>query len=342
MPELRKDPVIGRWVIISTERSKRPGDLAPEMQDGDSAGPVSCPFCAGNEHMTPPEILAYRDPGSLPNGPGWHTRVTANKFPALKIEGDLDRQGIGMFDRMNGVGAHEVIIESPHHDRRTEDLDHGQVVRVLTAYRERIEDLEKDPRLRYILVFKNQGKAAGASLAHPHSQIIATPIIPKDVKEKLDCAKSFYDFKERCIYCDVVRQEEMMKERVVAESEYFLAFCPFAPRFPFEVWVIPKRHMCAYTDITPDEMDNLASVMKEVLSRIGRSLNKPPYNYLLHTAPNRVPRKGHWHTLGNDFHWHIEIMPRLTRVAGFEWGSGFYINPTPPEEAARFLREVTL
>ncbi|MBI5189352.1 MAG: galactose-1-phosphate uridylyltransferase [Nitrospirae bacterium] len=342
MPELRKDPVIGRWVIISTERSKRPGDLAPEMQDAESAGPVSCPFCAGNEHMTPPEILAYREPDSRPNGPGWLTRVTANKFPALKIEGDLDRQGIGMFDRMNGVGAHEVIIESPHHDRRTEDLDHEQVVRVLTAYRERIEDLEKDPRLRYVLVFKNQGKAAGASLTHPHSQIIATPIIPKDVKEKLDGAKSFYDFKERCIYCDVVRQEESMKERVVVDSEHFLAFCPFAPRFPFEVWVIPKRHSCAYTDIANEELDDLASVMKEALSRISKSLNRPPYNYLLHTAPNRIPRKGHWHTLGNDFHWHIEIMPRLTRVAGFEWGSGFYINPTPPEEAAKYLREVVL
>lgn len=341
MPELRKDPVIGRWVIISTERSKRPGELAPDEKDSDS-GPASCPFCTGNEHMTPPEIIAYRDPDSRPDGPGWQTRVTANKFPALKIEGDLDRQGIGMFDRMNGIGAHEVIIESPHHGMRTEELGVEHTVRVLTAYKERIEDLEKDPRLRYVLVFKNQGRAAGASLAHPHSQIIATPIIPKDVKEKLDGAKSFYDFKERCIYCDVVRQEATMKERVVVDSAHFIAFCPFAPRFPFEVWVMPKRHMCAYTDITGDELNDLASVMKEALSRIGKSLNRPPYNYILHTAPNRIPRRGHWHTLGNDFHWHIEIMPRLTRVAGFEWGSGFYINPTPPEEAARYLREVEL
>jgi UDPglucose--hexose-1-phosphate uridylyltransferase len=339
MPELRKDPVIGRWVIISTERAKRPTDFiaaAPEEEKGDDG---LCPFCPGNESMTPPEILSYREPGSPPNGTGWHIRVTANKFPALRIEGDLDRQGLGMFDKMNGVGAHEVVIESPRHDVRLEELEREQVVMVLRAYRDRIEDLEKDPRFRYVLVFKNHGRRAGASLAHPHSQIIATPIIPKDVKEKLDGAKSFYDFKERCIYCDMIRQEQEMGERVVIESGHFLAFCPFAPRFPFETWIMPKRHDCAYTEIEPDELDDLAAVLKDALLRIGRSLNNPPYNFILHTAPNRVPRKGHWHTLGQDFHWHIEVMPRLTRVAGFEWGSGFYINPTPPEEAARFLRE---
>ncbi len=342
MPELRKDPVIGRWVIISSERAKRPTDFVAEDKDGENDKAASCPFCPGNESMTPPEIFAYREPGTKPDGPGWYTRVTANKFPALRIEGDLERQGIGMFDKMNGVGAHEVVVESPYHEKRLEDLDLIQVTRVLNAYKERIEDLEKDPRLRYVLVFKNQGKTAGASLAHSHSQIIATPIIPKDVKEKLDGAKSFYDFKERCIYCDVIRQEQAMQERVVVETGGFIAFCPFAPRFPFEVWIMPKRHSCAYTDITSDEVEDLASVMKEVLQRIGKSLKLPPYNFILHTAPNRIPRRQHWHTLGNDFHWHLEIMPRLTKVAGFEWGSGFYINPTPPEEAARYLREVKL
>ena len=340
MPELRKDPVIGRWVIISTERAKRPADFFQD--EGEPGGGGACPFCPGNESMTPPEIRAFREPGSPPDGPGWYTRVTANKFPALRIEGDLDRQGIGMFDKMNGIGAHEVVIESPMHDTRLEDMETAQVARVLMAYKDRIEDLEKDPRFRYVLVFKNQGRAAGASLAHPHSQIIATPIIPKDVKEKLDGAKSFYDYKERCVYCDIIHQEQTMQERTVRETEHFLAFCPFAPRFPFEVWIMPKRHACEYTEIEQAELDDLAGLMKDVLLRIGRSLNRPPYNYILHTAPNRIPRKGHWHTLGNDFHWHIEIMPRLTRVAGFEWGSGFYINPTPPEEAARYLREVNM
>jgi UDPglucose--hexose-1-phosphate uridylyltransferase len=340
MPELRKDPVIGRWVIISTERAKRPVDFVHDEGETENGG--ACPFCPGNEYMTPPEIKAYREPGSQPNGPGWYTRVTANKFPALRIEGDLDRQGIGMFDKMNGIGAHEVVIESPVHNSRLEDMELPQIVRVLSAYRDRIEDLERDPRFRYVLVFKNHGRAAGASLPHPHSQIIATPIIPKDVKEKLDGAKSFYDYKERCVYCDLIHQEQEMGEREVLETEHFLAFCPFAPRFPFEVWVLPKLHSCAYTEITDTEKEDLAHVMKEVLSRISRSLNKPPYNYILHTAPNRIPRVGHWHTLGNDFHWHIEIMPRLTRVAGFEWGSGFYINPTPPEEAAKYLREVNM
>ncbi|HEY3346491.1 MAG TPA: galactose-1-phosphate uridylyltransferase [Nitrospirota bacterium] len=339
MPELRKDPVIGRWVIISTERAKRPSDFASANPPEDPGNSANCPFCPGNEGMTPPEILAYREPGTKPDKPGWFTRVTANKFPALRIEGELDRQGIGFFDMMNGVGAHEVIIESPDHSKRLEDMEDDQVIRVLKAYRERIEDLEHDPRFRYVLVFKNQGTAAGASLAHSHSQIIATPIIPKDVKEKLDCAKAFYDYKERCIYCDIIHQERKMGERAVLETERFFAFCPFAPRFPFEVWIMPKTHACAYTDIEPDELAELAGVMKTVLGRMARTLKNPPYNYIIHTAPNRVPRKGHWHTLGNDFHWHIEIMPRLTKVAGFEWGSGFYINPTPPEEAAKFLRE---
>ncbi|MGA2192491.1 MAG: galactose-1-phosphate uridylyltransferase [Nitrospirota bacterium] len=339
MPELRKDPVIGRWVIISTERAKRPTDFNSSLPEEEKEGGGACPFCPGNETMTPPEILSYREPGSAKNGPGWYTRVTANKFPALKIEGDLDRQGIGIFDKMNGIGAHEVVIESPRHDTRLEDLETPQIVRILHAYRERIIDLERDPRLRYVLVFKNHGKTAGASLSHPHSQIIATPIIPKDVKEKLDGAKSFYDFKERCIYCDVICQEQTMPDRNVIETPHFISFCPFAPRFPFEVWVMPKRHSCAYTDALPEEIEDLAWVMKVTLKKIAKTLNNPPYNFILHTAPNRIPRKGHWHTLGQDFHWHIEIMPRLTKVAGFEWGSGFYINPTPPEEAARCLRE---
>ena len=341
MPELRKDPVIGRWVIINTERAKRPSDFVPSAPEPETSKP-DCPFCMGNESLTPPEILAYRENNSAPNTPGWSTRVVPNKFPALRIEGDLDRQGVGIFDRMNGVGAHEVVIDSPGHDTRLEETDKAQVARVLHAYRERIADLERDPRFRYVLVFKNEGRLAGATLSHPHSQIIATPIIPKEVKEKLDAAKSFYDFKDRCIYCDVVSQEQAMGERNVIETAYFLAFCPFAPRFPFEIWIVPKRHSCAYTDIFPDEQDDLAHVMKTVLMKLSVVLKRPPYNFIIHTAPNRIPRKGHWHTLGLDFHWHIEIIPRLTSIAGFEWGAGFFINPMPPEDAAKYLREAVV
>ena len=339
MPELRKDPIIGRWVIISSERGKRPTDFQGEQPKRKGG---FCPFDTGNEHTTPPEILSYREDGSAPNTPGWTLRVVANKFPALQIEGDLNKQGEGVFDKMNGIGAHEVIIETPFHDATLSTLPLKAVENVLWSYRDRIVDLKKDPRFQYVLIFKNEGEAAGASLEHSHSQLIALPIVPKRVREEIDGAKQYYDYKERCVYCDIIHQEQTMQERTVRETEHFLAFCPFAPRFPFEVWIMPKRHACEYTEIEQAELDDLAGLMKDVLLRIGRSLNRPPYNYILHTAPNRIPRKGHWHTLGNDFHWHIEIMPRLTRVAGFEWGSGFYINPTPPEEAARYLREVNM
>ena len=193
-----------------------------------------------------------------------------------------------------------------------------------------------------MLILKNQGWAAGSALNHTHSQIIATPVIPKLVKEKLDGAKSYYDYKERCIFCDMIRQELADAARVVEETRHFIVFTPFAPRFPFEVWIYPKKHSCAYADISKEEMMDFSRSLRNTLQRIGKTLDNPPYNYILYTAPNRVPRRGHWHTLNDDFHWHLEIMPRLTRVAGFEWGSGFYINPTPPEDAAKHLRDVKL
>ena len=341
MSRLRKDPIVGRWIIISTDRSKKPEDYHAE-EPGDDVTPAECPFCAGNEAKTPPEIMSFRPEPVVPDTKGWWVRVIPSKFPVLHVEGSLEREGSGIYDWMNGIGAHEIIIETPDHALRLEDLPESQVEKVLWAYRDRILDLERDERLRYVLVLKNQGWIAGSTLNHAQSQIIATPIIPKRAKEKLDGAKSYYDYKERCIFCDMIRQELADAVRIVEESRHFLVFTPFAARFPFEVWIYPKRHACAYVDITKEEIMDFSRTLRNTLKRLGIVLQNPPYNYILYTAPNRIPRSGHWHSLNDDFHWHLEIMPRITRTAGFEWGSGFYINPTPPEDAARYLRDVKL
>ena len=332
MPELRKDPIIGRWVIIASERGKRPHDFVvePEVAKGGF-----CPFDPGNEHTTPPEILAYREPGTAPNTPGWLLRVVNNKFPALAMEGGLDRQGEGMFDKMNGVGSHEVIIESPDHHAILTTISIEAFVRMLTAYRDRIVGLSQDPRFKYVLIFKNQGRAAGASLEHSHSQLIALPIVPELVQEELSGSKFYYNYKERCVFCDLVRQELQQQARIVVENQEFLSICPFAPRSPFEMWILPKTHYSSYVDLKDESYQLLAEVFSQSLKRLERALGKVPYNFILHTAPIREPELSH-------YHWHFEIVPKLTLIAGFEWGSGFYINPTPPEDAAQYLREIKL
>jgi UDPglucose--hexose-1-phosphate uridylyltransferase len=232
MSRLRKDPIVGRWIIVNTERPKKPEDFSFEER-GDDISAAQCPFCGGNENKTPPEIASFRAEKSLPNTKDWWVRIIPSKFPVLQIEGNLEREGSGIYDWMSGIGAHEIVIESPEHKLRLEDLPESQVEKVLWSYRDRMLDLERDSRLRYVLIFKNQGWTAGSALNHPHSQIIATPIIPKSVKEKLDGAKSYYDYKERCIFCDIIRQELATPERVIEETRHFLVMVPFAPRYPF-------------------------------------------------------------------------------------------------------------
>ncbi|OGQ51592.1 MAG: galactose-1-phosphate uridylyltransferase [Deltaproteobacteria bacterium RIFCSPLOWO2_02_FULL_53_8] len=332
MPEFRKDPIIGRWVIISTERGKRPSEFE-NNQVTPKAG--FCPFCSGNELKTPHEVLAYRKNNSGPNTSGWHIRVVPNKFPALKVEGDISREGDGVYDKMNGIGAHEVIIESPDHKDTLASVSTRQFEEILWAYRDRIIDLKRDLRLRYILIFKNHGEAAGATLEHSHSQLIALPIIPKRVAEEIDGSLEYYNFKERCIFCDIIRQEIMQGARVIAENMDFIAVTPYAPKAPFEIWLLPKAHESSFENCQKHHYENLAVIFSEVLKRMNKVLNNPPYNFILHTAPLKDGATQH-------YHWHFEIMPKLTKVAGFEWGSGFYINPTPPEEAAQFLRTVKL
>ncbi len=329
MPELRKDPIVGRWVIISNDRARRPTDFVRE--------PVKkkggfCPFCPGNETTTPPEVLIYRANGSGSGSADWTVRVVPNKFPALGIEGSLNRQAEGMFDKMNGLGAHEVIIETPEHDLSLAELSEKRIEDVLWAFRDRILDLKKDKRFKYILIFKNHGAAAGATLEHSHGQLIALPIVPKHVLEEMEGAKQYFVFKERCVFCDIVRQETEANLRVVGENENFLTVAPYAPRFPFETWILPKQHESAFENSSSQVYEALAKSLKNLLARANQVLDSPAYNLVIHTAPIQEGPLDY-------YHWHIEFMPRLKKLAGFEWGTGFYQNPTPPEEAAKFLRE---
>ena len=333
MPELRKDPVTGRWVIISTERRKRPSDFRLERHAVERDD--YCPFCAGREELTPPEVLAYRSNGSPRNAPGWDLRVVPNKFPALHVEGGLDREGEGMFDRMNGIGAHEVIIETPDHAKTFASMSEGEIWRVLSAFRERVLDLKQDRRFRYILLFKNHGGPAGATLEHTHSQLIALPIVPDFVRDEIDGARRHFEAKERCVYCDILRQEVAAGRRVILEDADIVALAPYAPRFPFETWLMPRRHGSRFEEAAPHEYERLARALKSVLMRMNRALESPPYNLLVHSSPLSEE-------IGEYYHWHVELIPRLTRVAGFEWGTGFYINPTSPEEAARVLRDAKI
>lgn len=340
MPQLRKDPVIGRWVIIATDRGKRPNDFTV-VKEARQPGP--CVFCEGHELDPPLEVYAVRQPNTWPNTPGWEVRVVPNKYPALRIEGGLGREGLWMCDMMNGIGAHEVIIETPDHEKDLVDLPEEHIAKVVATYRQRILDLAGDARFKYVLIFKNQGQGAGASLHHAHSQLIATPITPKRVKEELVAAKEYFDYKRRCIFCDYIKQEtKVFADRLVVETDDFVALSPFAARFPFELWILPKRHSPDFTYISPDEVVDLAGVLKLVMMKLRAALNDPPFNYVLHMAPFRRPRPGYWSTIEQDYHWHFELIPRLTRTAGFEWGSGFYINPTPPETAAQILRYVDI
>lgn len=322
-------------MIVNTDEP-----VPPQGYDHDSprSGKIgTCPFCYGNEAHTPPEIIALRDPNTAPNAPGWQVRVVSNKFPALQIEGELDRRGIGLYDMSNGVGAHEVIIETPYHDKDISDLQVSELTNVLQFCCQRTLDLEKDRRFKYIMIFKNYGASAGASLEHPHTQIIALPMVPKSVKEELVGARDYFEYRERCIFCDMLRQEQQDKERIIMENRNFIAFCPFVSRFPFEIWVMPKKHTSFFCQTPYEVIPDMAVVLKGIVARIKKVFGDTSYNFIIHTAPVNSEAGSM-----EGFHWHLEFLPKLTRVAGFEWGTGFYIVPTPPEIAAKYLREAAI
>lgn len=332
MPELRKDPIVGRWIIIATDRTKRPQEFKPEFRQSPTA---FCPFCEGKEDATPREILAYRAPGTMPNQPGWRVRVVPNKFPALQVEGNLEKRGDGIYDLMNGIGAHEVIIDCPQHETNISRLTENNIREVLWVYRDRLVDLKKDRRLVHGLIFKNVGASAGASIDHSHSQLIVTPVVPISVWEEMTGSLEFYNYRGRCIFCDIIQQELATDSRIVLDTPSFVVFCPFASRFPFETWIVPKQHSSHFENIQRQGIEEMGMVLKNTLRKLEVALDDPAYNYIIHTAPFDTGELAH-------YHWHLEIFPRLTRVAGFEWGSGFYINPVPPEQAAAFLREIEI
>ena len=329
MPEFRKDPVVDRWVIISAERSKRPQPprVTTEVPLGEP-----CPFCTGNESMTPPEILAFRDPLTRADSPGWQVRVVPNKYPAVVGAGDLCHRIDHLYTAKNGIGAHEVIVETPDHCINMWELNESQFGTVLRAYRDRMAELQKDKRWHHVLLFKNQGGAAGATLEHVHSQLIALPMVPHEVGNEWQAVKAHYDRRQRCLYCDLIEEERVLQSRVIVENRGFLVCCPFAPRLPYETWILPRKHAPFFGLTSDTELAQLAHSLRETLCRLNMALNRPSFNYVLHSAPLQAMH-------AEQYHWHLEIIPRTTEVAGFEWGSGIYINTVAPEDAARKLRE---
>lgn len=322
--DLRKDPVTDRWVLIAPDRGARPSDFLVETQPPSQR---VCPFCPGNEAMTPPPIQEVEGADGR-----WAVRVIPNRYPSVQVEVPLQREAVGIYDRISGFGAHEVVVETPRHDLSLWELGDEDRARVLGVYRDRLADLGNDRRLRWAMVFKNRGAQAGATLQHEHSQLVALPRVPREARERWEGARSHFRRKERCVYCDVIAAETKEGVRVVEESRFFVAFCPYASRAPFETWILPKGHASHYTLVTQEDLRDLSRLLGSVLRRMDGALEKPAVNFMLHSAPLQEHESP-------AFHWHLEIVPATQRIGGFEWGSGFFINPTPPEDAAAFLRE---
>ncbi len=334
MSEVRRDIVTDTWVIIDPDNTDIPVIPREKGEFGQS-----CPFDEGNESQTPPEIYAIRNSASQPNGPGWKVRVVPNINPILRIEGELKKFGMGVYDMVTGIGANEVIIETPRHVENIFELPPEDIRLVLQAYRTRITDLHNDKRMRYILIFKNHGSLAGSStITHTHSDLIALPATPVRIKLKLKGTFEYYGYKERCLLCDIIQQEIEFGDRLVFQSDHFVVFTPYASRFPFEMLILPKDHSFSYKRITDEECDDLAFVLKKTFNALDRAIGIPPYNLILNDSPNLLPRSDYWTTIEHDFHWHIEIIPRIYRTTGFELGTGFYINRLSPERAASLLR----
>jgi len=336
MPELRQDPATKQWVIIARERAKRPHDFMRQSPPPPlPAYKPDCPFCPGNETMTPAETLAYRKGGAA-NGHGWWVRAVPNKYSALVPSGSLSRrEEEGLFRKMDGVGQHEVIIETPQHNLYLPFMEDKQVEEVLLAYRERYLTLREDPRFKLIIIFKNHGLAAGTSLEHPHSQLVATPIVPLNIRHRFEKAASHFDDDGTCVYCDILREGLRMGSRMVMETERFAVFHPFASRAPFETWILPKEHQASFGSMSMEDAKEFAKVLKTTLLKLYKGLNDPAYNYIIHTAPIKDEHEDY-------FHWHLQILPRLVTPAGFELGTGMFINAALPEETAAFIRGLSI
>lgn len=344
MPELRYNRLNNTWVIISKERAKRPHDYP--IGWGKEVGDINkCPFEPGKEHLTPPEVYAIREPGTSPNAPGWKVRVIPNKFPAVRPEEDFFRDSEDIYDRMGGFGYHEVIIDTPDHYKQLQDFSIGEIFLMLLAYRERMKQLYKDKNIYYVQIFKNHGKEAGKSLYHSHSQLIALPRIPRKIDIQINQTRKYFIEKERCFLCDEIKYERKHAERIIEENNRFLIYAPYASAFPFEMRILPKFHSHDFSNITDEDLEDLAKTLQIAVKKLTKVFNNPPFNLILHTAPpvRDIPgRPDYFYDIDKFFHWYIEILPRIAIHAGFELGTEYFINPTPPEKAAKHLREKIL
>lgn len=330
MSVIRQDPTTKEWVIIATERGRRPHDHEARAEPAERRRHDSgCPFCPGNEALSPSEVFRY------PNEPGaaWTTRVVVNKFPALRAEGEPRHREPGpLFREMDGVGHHEVIIETPFHDRLLPLMSDPEVEGILKVYQARYRALQQDRRVKYIILFKNHGQRAGTSLEHPHTQLAATPVPPLLHRRKTEVAIGHFDDTGRCLYCDLVEEELKDRVRVIFRTPSFVVFHPFASRAPFETWIAPTEHQPSFGQVTPSAMAELASVLRRTLAALHRGLGNPDYNFIVHSAPTEDENRPY-------YLWHLQILPRLSTLAGFELGSGIFITTMMPEESAAFMRE---
>jgi UDPglucose--hexose-1-phosphate uridylyltransferase len=294
---------------------------------------VRCPFCAGHEEDTPPEIASYAAVGTghPSNGRPWSVRVVPNKYPALLSRGRTDPIKRGLYEGCDAVGAHEVIVETPRHVSSLSELTAEESRMLFQAYRDRMLALQQMRDFRYALIFKNVGPEAGASLEHAHSQIVATPMVPSEVQREIAAAERLYGQDRQCFFCRVIADELTHHLRLAAESPRFVAVCPFASRMPYELWVLPRHHASHFEAEAPELLEELADFLRQIVRKLETVHPHLAYNYFMHTAPFDTSGLGH-------YHWHIEVFPRLTTTAGFEWGAGYYINPVPPEQAAAILR----
>ena len=328
MSQFRRDPVTGRSVIIASGRAARPRPI--DRLRGRT--PLAfCPFCAGNEAMTPAEVWAARDGDSVADAAGWRVRVVPNKYPALANSGALSGKEDGIYHSMNGLGVHELIIESPDHITTMAALDAAQFARVFFTYRARLRAVSQDPRWRYVMIYKNHGERAGATFDHIHSQLVALPFVPREARDEIDGVRRHFDTSGRCIYCDIIQSESESAKRMVLSAERFVALCPFAPRFGYETWILPKHHAKNFADTSDDDIAGLADCARSVVAKLHSVTEEPPFNWVIHTAPNPASAE-------QPYHWHMEILPQLSRAAGFEWGTGVHMNSVAPEDAARSLR----
>jgi UDPglucose--hexose-1-phosphate uridylyltransferase len=327
-PHLRKDPVTQRWVVISPDRAGLSAVPLPARSPGLPS--EACPFCPGNESRTGREIHVEREPGTPTNGPGWLVRVVADQYPIFRIEGGLEKSAEGMYDSMNATGAHEILIETPTHDQHWGDFDLLQLERVLRACRQRSLDLRNDTRFRHLVWVKNCG-LPGSVFQHPHSHVIASPFIPRAIEEELKGFSDYFRWKERCVLCDILKQERRDGRRILIDHEGVLSFAPFASRFPYECWIVPANHSHDFGRATPGALRDLAQVLRQTLRALNQRLQDPSFTLVLHSSPLGEYAR-------DDYHWHIEIVPHPPHLVGPELGTGILINPVPPELAAEGLR----